>query len=84
MDDQGNRWYDIRGAVERILDPSSNTDMISSAFWLVGGKEFKTTRSDDRSHTHLLQTNGDRLAGQTFRSKITSYGDFRNGKVWIQ
>ena len=84
MDDQGNWWYDIRGAVGRTLDPSSNTDMISSAFWLVGGKEFKITRSDDPSHTPLLQTKGDCLAGQTFRSKITSYGDFRNGKVWIQ
>lgn len=82
MDDQGNWWYDIRGAVGRTLDPSSNTDMISSAFWLVGGKEFKITRSDDPSHTPLLQTKGDCLAGQTFRSKITSYGDFRNGKVW--
>ena len=30
----------------------------------------------------LLQTTGNCLAGQTFRSKITSYGDFRNGKVW--
>ena len=82
MDDRGNWWYDIRGAVGRTLDPSSNTDMISSAFWLVGGKEFKITRSDDPSHTPLLQTKGDCLAGQTFRSKITSYGDFRNGKVW--
>ena len=82
MDDRGNWWYDIRGAVGQILDPSSNTDMISSAFWLVAGKEFKITRSDDRSHTPLLQTSGNCLAGQTFRSKITSYGDFRNDKVW--
>ena len=56
--------------------------MISPAFWLVSGREFKITRSDDPCHTPLLQTTGNCLAGQTFRSKITSYGDFRNGKVW--
>ena len=62
--------------------PSINADMISPSFWLVSGREFKITRSDDPSHTPLLQTTGNCLAGQTFRSKITSYGDFRNGKVW--
>ena len=56
--------------------------MISPAFWLVRGSELKITRSDDPSHTPLLQTIGNRLDGQTFRSKITSYGDFRSGKVW--
>ena len=54
--------------------------MISPAFWLVRGYEFRITRSDDSSHTPLLQTTGNCLGGQTFRSKITSYGDFRNGK----
>ena len=62
--------------------PSVNDDMISPAFWLARGSEFKITRSDDHSHTPLLQTTGNCLARQTFRSKITSYGDFRNGKVW--
>ena len=62
--------------------PSVNADMISPAFWLARGNEFKITRSDDSSHTPLLQTTGNCLAGQTFRSKITSYGDYRNGKVW--
>ena len=56
--------------------------MISTAFWSVSGRELKITRSDDPSHTPLLQTTGNCLAGQTFRSKITSYGDFRNGKAW--
>ena len=56
--------------------------MISPAFWLVSGSEFRITRSDDSSHTPLLQTTGNCLGGQTFRSKITSYGDYRNGKVW--
>ena len=48
----------------------------------VSGREIKITRSDDPSHIPLLQTTGNCLGGQTFRSKITSYGDFRNGKVW--
>ena len=56
--------------------------MISPAFWLVRGYEFRITRSDDSSHTPLLQTTGNCLGGQTFRSKITSHGDFRNGKIW--
>ncbi|KAL9962302.1 hypothetical protein ACROYT_G031390 [Oculina patagonica] len=82
MNDTGYWWYDQELANGTTTDPSINTDMISPAFWLVGGSEFKITRSDDPSHTPLLQTTSDCLAGQTFRSKITSYGDFRNGKVW--
>ena len=36
----------------------------------------------DPQHTALLQTTGDCLGGKTFRAKITSYGNFRNGTVW--
>ena len=82
MRDDGLWWYDQQVAMGTTTDPSINSDMISPAFWLVTGREFKITRSDDPSHTPLLQTTGNCLAGQTFRSKITSYGDFRNGKVW--
>ncbi|XP_078383920.1 uncharacterized protein LOC144666369 [Oculina patagonica] len=82
MDDTGYLWYDKQVAMGTSTDPSVNSDAISPAFWLVSGREFKITRSDDPSHTPLLQTTGNCLAGQTFRSKITSYGDFRNGKVW--
>ena len=82
MQDSGSWWYDQQVAIGTITNPFINTDMISPAFWLVSGREFKITRSDDPSHTPLLQTTGNCLAGQTFRSKITSYGDFRNGKVW--
>ena len=82
MRDDGLWWYDLRVSMGTTTDPSINSDMISPAFWLVRGREFKITRSDDPSHTPLLQTTGNCLAGQTFRSKITSYGDFRNGKVW--
>jgi len=82
MKDTGLWWYDQQVAIEATTDPSNNTDMISPTFWLVSGRELKITHSDDPSHTPLLQTTGNCLAGQTFRSKITSYGDFRNGKVW--
>ena len=59
-----------------------NNDMISPTFWLVSGSQIKITRSDDPSQTPLLQTTGISLSGQIFRSRITSYGDYRNGKVW--
>ncbi|XP_068679018.1 uncharacterized protein [Montipora foliosa] len=82
MIDSGKWWYDKNVEFGETANPSSNTNMISQAFWLVSGQEFKITRSDDPQHTALLQTTGDCLGGQTFRTKITSYGDFRNGRVW--
>ena len=82
MRDDGLWWYDQNVAMGTTTDPSVNADMISPAFWLVSGRELKITRSDDKSHTPLLKTTGNCLGGQTFRSKITSYGNFRNGKVW--
>ena len=82
MKDSVDYRYDQTSAVGQTTDPANNTDMISPAFWLVNGTEFKITRSDDPSHTALLQTTGRCLGGQTFRFKMTSYGDFRDGKVW--
>jgi len=76
MKDTGLWLYDQQVAIGATTDPSNNADMISPTFWLVSGREFKITRSDDPSHTPLLQTTGNCLAGQTFRS------NFRNGKVW--
>ncbi|KAL9961262.1 hypothetical protein ACROYT_G030171 [Oculina patagonica] len=78
----GYWWYDRTEAVGKTIDPFANADMISPAFWLASGNEFKITRSDDSLHTPLLQTTGNCLGGQTFRTKITSYGDFSNGKKW--
>ena len=82
MQDSGKWWYDKSVGVGDIADPSVNADMFSPAFWLVRGRQFKITRSDDPEHTALLQTTGDCLGGKTFRAKITSYGNFRNGRVW--
>ena len=78
----GHFWYHRKAAMGITTSPSMNADMISPAFRLVSGREFKITRSDDPSHSPLLQTTGNCLAGQTFRSKLTSYGNFTNGKVW--
>ena len=82
MDDSGGWWYDSIQPAGETADPSYNADMISPAFWLVGGSEIKITRSDDSGHTPLLGTTGNCLSGKTFRSKMTSNGDFRNGSVW--
>ena len=84
MEDSREWWYDKSVGVGDIADPSVNADMLPPAFWLVRGRKFKITRSDDPQHTALLQTTGDCLGGQTFRAKITSYGDFRNGTVWVE
>ena len=82
MRDDGSWWYDQQVENGTINNSSVNADMISPAFWLVSGREFKITRSDDPSHTPLLQTTGNCLAGQTFRSKIKSHGVFRNNRAW--
>ncbi|XP_067047467.1 uncharacterized protein [Acropora muricata] len=82
MNDSGEWWYDKSVGVGDLADPSVNADMLSPAFWLVRGREFKITRNDDPQHTALLRTTGDCLGGQTFRAKITSYGNFRDGRVW--
>ncbi|XP_022787961.1 uncharacterized protein LOC111327910 [Stylophora pistillata] len=82
MADNGYWWYDKQVAMGTTSSTSANADMISTAFWLTSGNELKVTRSDDANHIPLLQTTCNCLAGQTFRSKLKSYGDYRNGKVW--
>ena len=82
MKDSGEWWFDKSVGVGKEISPSVNADMLSPAFWLVSGLEFKITRSDDPRHTALLQTTGDCLGRQTFRKKIQSYGNFRDGTVW--
>ena len=82
MNDSGEWWYDKNVGVGYTTNTSVNTDMLSPAFWLVRGREFKITRSDDPQHNPLLRTTGNCLSGQTFRQKMESYGNFKSGAVW--
>lgn len=82
MDFQGSWWYDVSAGIGNKTDPSSNADMISPAFWLVSGKKFKISRSDDPQHTPLLETTGECLGGRSFRHKMTTFGDFKDRRVW--
>ena len=66
--------YNKKDADENGANPVENEDMISPAFWLVGGNEFMITRSDD-PYTALLQTTDDCLGEQTFRDKIHKSSD---------
>ena len=67
--------HDMTDAKGKTTNPLDGEDMISPAFWLVGGKEFMITRSDDPHTAPLLQTTDDCLDEQTFRDKIqTSKG----------
>ena len=82
MDYSGNWWYDKTSSSGATSDPTDNNDMVSDVFWKITGDEIKITRSDDSSHAALLQTTSNCLQGNTFSSKITSFGNFRNGAVW--
>ena len=82
MEGNGEWWYDKSVGVGNTIAPLVNADMLSPAFWSVGGLEFMITRSDDPHHTALLQTTGDCLGGQTLQQKIESYGNFRDDTVW--
>ena len=62
-------WNDEKNGKGKRTDPNDDKDMISPAFWLVGGNEFMITRSDD-PYTALLKTTDECLGKQTFRDKI--------------
>ena len=67
-------WNETKDAEGETTDPLDDMDMISPAFWLVGGNEFMITRSDD-PYTALLQTTDDCLGKRTFRDKIQTSHD---------
>ncbi|XP_028403391.1 uncharacterized protein LOC114526088 [Dendronephthya gigantea] len=77
-----NFWFDKTSPYGSTTDPFLNKDMISEAFWEIHGNEIKITRSDDPTHTALLETTNNCLNGKTFRQFITCFGNFRNGAVW--
>ena len=80
--EDANFWFDRIPSYGNWTDPSHNEDMLSEAFWRTSGNEIKITRSDDPTHTALLETTNNCLKGNTFRQYITSFGNFRNGAVW--
>ena len=81
MQSSGSWWYDRTSSYGSVTSPLDNYDMISPAFWLVTGNYIKITRSDDSSNTALLYTSSC-TGGRTFRSFITSFGNFRSGAIW--
>ena len=81
MQNSGSWWYDRTTAYGSVTSTSNNYDMISPAFWLVQGSYIKVSRSDDSSNTRLLETSSC-TSGRTFRSFITSFGNFRYSITW--
>ena len=79
-----NGWwnkYDMTDAKGKTTDPLDGEDMICPAFWLVRGKDFMITRSDDPNTAPLLQTTDYCLDEQTFRDKIqTSSGGLKHNQ----
>lgn len=82
MDDSGYFWFDTQVPRGVRVKPDINEDMLSDAFWLLQGAEFRITKSDDPEHTGLLETQGGCLNGLTFRAKISSYGRFTHNTIW--
>ena len=71
----GSYWYDSN-TVGSTTSTIANGDMISKAFYNAKGTDIKLTRSDSLSHSYLVNASGC-LSSTTFRTKITSYGNFR-------
>ena len=71
----GAYWYDIK-ELGSVTSPSTNSDMISKAFYEVKGNDIKLSRSDISSHSFLLYSGGC-FSQKSFRETMTSFGDFR-------
>lgn len=77
MNEGGEWWYDkvtTAGAPESLSD---NEDMIAPSFWSVVANDLRITRSDDPTNSGLLTTIDGCLDSQTFRDKLTGFGNFR-------
>ena len=77
----GEWWYTKTGPEGATTSATDNNDMFTPAFATVIGSELKITRSD-KGDGFLLKTTNNCLDGQSFRTKITKYGNFQNGAVW--
>ena len=82
MTDAAYWWYDIQSSQGSPTSTSTNSDMISEAFWKVQGSEIKITRSDDSSNSALLRTYNNCFGGKTYRGFMSAYGKFSYRNVW--
>jgi hypothetical protein len=82
MLDSGEWWYTRIVPTGQTTSRSVNADMISKAFWTVGGSELRLSRTDNANDAALLRTTSNCLGGTDFRSFITSFGNFQNGAIW--
>ncbi len=81
MQHSGDWWFSKMTPTGATTSATENADMFTPAFATVIGDELKITRSD-KGDGFLLQTVGSCLDGQSFRTKIASYGNYQNGVVW--
>lgn len=82
MLDSGEWWFNKITESGATTNVTTNADMLSRAFWTVKGTEIRLSRSDNPTQAGLLVTNTGCIPTQDFRSFITGFGDFSNGKVW--
>jgi hypothetical protein len=77
--DNGHWWFKKTSEAGATASRSDAQDMISRAFWTVKADELRLSRNDFDDDYPLLTTNGACLGTKTFRSFISSFGDFMNG-----
>ena len=82
MLDTGEWWYQRTDPAGDPTSRDENADMISPAFWQMDASEIKLTRSDGLNDGAAVYTTGNCMGGRSFRSFITSFGDFQNAAVW--
>jgi hypothetical protein len=78
----GHWWYDKISESGAVLTPFQADDMIARGFWSVAADELKLARSDFAKPYPVAQSKGQCLGNKTFRTFITSFGDFRNQAPW--
>jgi hypothetical protein len=82
MLDTGEWWYTVTQEMGQTTNRGDNADMLSRAFWTVQGTDLRLSRSDNVDDAGLFRTNTGCMPNTTFRTFITSFGNFQNGVVW--
>ena len=75
MQSSGDYWYDQLATGDKT-NPYTNADMINEAFYEAPGGQIKFSKTSNPL-TWIMYTVSSCLGSATFRSKITSYGNFR-------